>query len=116
NAQGNVDVYFVQRYGKVRKYDGTTRTLSTIANFNFGSGTSMTDTTQLYNSSSEGLQGIALDPAFETNHWVYLYHVIKNNWRITRYTLSGTSLNMATAKTLLRFTHTSIGTHPGSVL
>src|SRR3954470_20605317 len=39
NDQGNVDVYFVQRYGKVRKYDGTSKTLLTLGNFNFPAGT-----------------------------------------------------------------------------
>ena len=119
NAQGNVDVYFVQRYGKVRKYDGTAKTLSLVGNFNFGSGSSMTDTTQIYNgsaSSSEGLQGIALDPNFNTNHWMYLYFVMKSVWRITRYTVNNNTLDMNSGKTILRFTHTSFGQHAGSAL
>jgi cytochrome c len=128
NDQDSTDVYFVQRYGAVRKYDGTSKTLSTIANFNFGSGSSATDTNQIYNctsscpsgfsaaSSSEGLQGIALDPDFRTNHWVYLYFCMKSIWKVTRYTLSGNSLDLATARTIIRFTHTSFAQHMGSAL
>ena len=116
NDQNNVDVYFIQRYGKVRKYDGTTKATSTVANFNFGSGTNQADTNQISTSSSEGLQGIALDPAFKTNHWVYLYFVMKTTWKVTRYTLTGTTLDLATAKTIIRFTHTSFAQHAGSTL
>ena len=117
NAQGKVDVYFVQRYGKVRKYDGTAGgTALTLANFNFGTGTSLTDTNQVYSSSSEGLQGIALDPAFKTNHWIYLYFCMKSKWRVTRYTLNGNTLDLTTAKTILTFSHASFGQHMGSAI
>jgi cytochrome c len=119
DAQGNVDVYFVQRHGMVRKYSGATRTTSTIANFNFSSGTSLTDSTQVYasgTSSSEGLMGIALDPNFKTNGWVYLYTTIKSIWRVQRYKLTGGALDMASVKTVYRFTHPSFSQHMGGAI
>ncbi|MEP7263816.1 MAG: PQQ-dependent sugar dehydrogenase [Bacteroidota bacterium] len=44
------------------------------------------------NSTGErGLLGIAFDPAFNTNHYIYLYHTLlsASNNRITRYTANG---------------------------
>jgi glucose/arabinose dehydrogenase len=44
------------------------------------------------NSSGErGLLGIAFDPSFSTNHYIYLYHTLSNgaNNRVTRYTANG---------------------------
>jgi cytochrome c len=119
DAQGNVDVYFVQRHGMVRKYSGATRTTATIANLNFSSGTSLTDSTQIYAgspASSEGLMGIALDPNFKTNGWVYLYTTLKTVWRVQRYKLTGGALDMASAKTVYRFTHPSFSQHMGGAI
>ena len=36
--------------------------------------TTVTNTIDVYNNSEDGLQTIALDPAFEDNGWVYLYY------------------------------------------
>lgn len=119
DAQGNVDVYFVQRHGMVRKYSGATRTTATIANFNFSTGTSLVDSTQIYASSvssSEGLMGIALDPDFKANGWVYLYATLKTVWRVQRYKLTGGTLDLASGKTILRFTHPSFSQHMGGAL
>jgi cytochrome c len=109
NAQGDVDVYFVQRYGMVRKYDGTTKALSTLTDFNYGSDSIASD-------RSEGLLGIALDPGFRNNGWIYLYFAIKNNWRVARFTLQGSALNRSTEKAILRFSASSYSQHMGGAL
>jgi glucose/arabinose dehydrogenase len=125
NAQGKVDVYFVQRYGMIRKYDGTTQTTVTLGNLGFGQGTSLTDSTQIcfgcasngsnFNSS-EGLMGIALDPSFKTNGWIYLYTTIKSVWRVTRYKLTGTVLDMSSGKVIWRVTAGSFTQHMGGAI
>jgi cytochrome c len=125
NAQGNVDVYFVQRYGAIRRYNGTTQTTQTLGNLAFTGGTSLTDTNQVcfgcasntgtFNSS-EGLMGIALDPSFKTNGWVYLYTTIKSVWRVTRYKLTGNLLDMTSGKVIWRVTHPSFSQHMGGVI
>ena len=38
----------------------------------------------LYQHDEEGVQGIAIDPAFEENHWVYVYYSPKLNTPIGR--------------------------------
>ncbi len=119
DAQGNVDVYFVQRHGMVRKYSGASKTTATIGNLGFSTGTSLTDSAQIYAgspASSEGLMGIALDPNFKTNGWVYLYTTIKSIWRVQRYKLNGTTLDMASARTVYRFTHPSFSQHMGGAI
>ncbi len=109
NAQGNVDVYFVQRYGLVRKYDGTAKSVTNLANFNYG-------TDSISAGYSEGLEGIALDPAFDSNHWMYLYLAIKTSWRVERYTLSGNSLDLSTKKTIFAVTAPAYSQHMGGTV
>jgi hypothetical protein len=126
DAQGNVDVYFVQRHGLVRRYNGATRTTTTLANLAFGTGTSLSDTNQVCMgcvsngaqtfNSSEGLMGIALDPNFKTNGWIYLYVTVKTTWRVTRYKLNGNTLDLSSAKHIFRFTHPSFSQHMGGSL
>jgi cytochrome c len=125
DAQGRVDVYFVQRYGAVRRYNAASGTTVTLADLALTGGTSTTDSAQIcvgcasngatYNSS-EGLMGIALDPAFKTNGWIYLYSTIKSVWKVTRYKLTGTVLDMASAKTIWRTTHPTYSQHMGGAL
>jgi cytochrome c len=62
------------------------------------------------------LMGIALDPSFKTNGWVYLYATIKSKWTVTRYKLTGNTLDLSSAKPILRFTHPSFSQHMGGAL
>ncbi len=50
-----------------------------------------------------GLLGLAVDPAFERNHWVYLYYSPRagHEFRVSRLTLSGTPAGLTEEKTLL---------------
>lgn len=106
NAQGDVDVYFVQRYGRVRKYDGTTGATSLLGNL-------ILAPTAGY---SEGLVGIALDPNFRTNNWIYLYTGIGTTWQVARYTLAGTALNLSSVKVIWRHTANAVAQHVGGVI
>ena len=61
-------------------------------------------TIPVYTGQEFGLLGIALDPDFATNNWVYLYYSPTTGGsidRIGRYTMSGNTLQLGTATTIL---------------
>lgn len=57
-------------------------------------------------SWEDGLIGMTLDPAFEVNHWIYLYHsptnVAVSENRLSRFVLDGDRLRLESEKILLR--------------
>src|SRR5690606_35048274 len=72
------DIYVVQRKGSFRKYDFTTKAVKQIGFIN-------TAETVEGGNGDNGLMGVALDPDFQTNRWVYLWYVPprvgQNNYR-----------------------------------
>ncbi|MCF6376869.1 ThuA domain-containing protein [Nocardioides KLBMP 9356] len=60
-------------------------------------------TIPVYTGQEFGLLGIALDPDFATNNWVYLYHSPPGESldRISRFTMSGNTLQTASAVKIL---------------
>ncbi len=98
-----VDVYFTQRNGTVKKFSGTDNTLSTVG--------SITVST----TSEMGLTGIALDPAFKTNNWMYLFYAVSNELRLSRFTLAAGKLEASTEKRLLAYRKVTSG-HMGGAL
>jgi cytochrome c len=112
DAKDKVDVYFTERYGNLRKYDSRQKKVLTLATFNLTIGA----------GSSDGLLGIALDPAFKSNHWLYLYYTFKGgsetSWRISRFTLDAAHehLDMASEKVLLGIPIKIGSQHPGGAL
>ena len=85
------DVLFVERKGAVKVYDNETRKVKPIANFNVFSGI------------EDGLLGVALDPQFPENHWIYFYYSVakKSVNRLSRFELIGDSLAQASEKIML---------------
>ncbi|QDH10819.1 DUF1349 domain-containing protein [Nocardioides dongxiaopingii] len=84
-------VFYVDRNGAVRIIlpNGTVVTAGTIP---------------VYTGQEFGLLGIALDPDFATNNWVYLYYAPTGATptdRIARYTMSGNTLQLGTATTII---------------
>ncbi|WP_246850470.1 ThuA domain-containing protein [Nocardioides xinjiangensis] len=84
-------VFYIDRNGAVRiiKPNGNVVTAGTIP---------------VYTGQEFGLLGIALDPDFATNNWVYLYYSPQGTTptdRIARYTMSGDTLQLGTAVTIL---------------
>lgn len=84
-------VFYIDRNGAVRiiKDNGSVVTAGTIP---------------VYTGQEFGLLGIALDPNFATNNWVYLYYSPSGSEsidRISRYTMSGDTLQLSTATTIL---------------
>lgn len=68
----NNDVLFIERKGGVRFYDNTEKTLKTIGHINVFSGI------------EDGLLGLAIDPNYEKNHWIYFYYSVNGDEAINR--------------------------------
>ncbi len=84
-------MFYIDRNGAVRIIltNGTVVTAGTIP---------------VYTGQEFGLLGIALDPNFAANNWVYLYYSPTGAAaidRIARYTMSGNTLQLNTATTIL---------------
>lgn len=94
------DIYFVQRRGSLRKYDFTTKTVKQIGFVNNAEAAS-------HRSGDNGLMGVALDPNFATNRWIYLWYspprVGQNNYRgrLSRFTLGPQDTLLAASEQIL---------------
>jgi cytochrome c len=113
DAKGKVDVYFTERMGKVRKFDSKTSKVMDLA-------TIPLDVNQ--GGSSDGLLGIALDPAFKTSHRVFLYYSFistgEKNWRVSRFTLNAAhdKMDLASEVNILKVTIHGGSKHPGGAM
>jgi cytochrome c len=91
-------VLFIERHGYVNLYkpsDGRTRRIATIP-----VSTKYADSSQ----AEDGLLGLAADPNFAANGWLYMYYspagpVAKNV--LARFTMQGDSLDLASQKVIL---------------
>ncbi len=84
-------VFYIDRNGAVRiiKENGSVLTAGTVP---------------VYTGQEFGLLGIALDPDFATNNWVYLYYSPTGSEsidRISRFTMAGDTLQLDSAVTIL---------------
>ena len=57
----------------------------------------------VFTANESGLLNIALDPGFETNHWVYLYYSpsVAGVDRLSRFTVTGDTLDLASERVVL---------------
>jgi cytochrome c len=88
----NNNVLIVERKGGVRLYDAELKQLKTIAHINVFSGI------------EDGLLGVAVDPDYAQNNWIYLYYGVGGEkWvsQLARYELKGDQLSQASKKVLL---------------
>jgi cytochrome c len=104
DAAGNTDVYFVQRAGLIRKYSGEKKTVVNLAKL------------EVSTETSDGLIGIALDPAFKINRWVYLFYTTATDWRVGRFTLNGEKLDLATEKVVITIPARAGSQHTGGAM
>ncbi len=93
-------VFFAQRNGVIKVWKPTTRTTVEIAKV------------PVFDGLEDGMLGITLDPKFMKNGWVYLNHSLPETSmdakgkkagiiRVSRYTLNGDTLDLASEKKLL---------------
>ncbi|WP_276359357.1 PQQ-dependent sugar dehydrogenase [Daejeonella sp. H1SJ63] len=88
----NNDVVLAERKGSLKIYNRETKQIRTITNFNVFSGI------------EDGLLGLAADPRFKENHWMYFYYSVAGERavnRLSRFELSGDSLVMSSEKILM---------------
>ena len=113
DAKGKVDVYFTERMGNLRKSDSKTSTVKTLGTLTL---------TVDQGNSSDGLLGIALDPAFKTNHNIFMYYssigATVKEWRVSRFTLNAANdkLDPANEVVVLRVPIHGGSKHPGGAI
>jgi cytochrome c len=83
--------FIIERKGGLKKFDPVTKTVKLIA------------TLPVFTENEQGLIGIALDPDFENNHWVYLQYAPedKSVFRLARYELVNDQLVESSRKIML---------------
>ncbi|WP_405087031.1 ThuA domain-containing protein [Microbispora sp. NBC_01389] len=84
-------VFYIDRLGDVRIIKPTGGTV-TAGHLN------------VFTANESGLLGMALDPAFATNKWIYLYYSpagSENVDRLSRFTVTGDTLDLASEKKVM---------------
>lgn len=104
----NGDVYFVERRGKIKRYSAKTKQGVTVG------------TIPVFSNYEDGLLGLALDPQFQKNHWLYVFYTHPNGqaFQISRFTVDpqGT-VNYTSEKSLLQIPKQILdGSHTGGAL
>jgi glucose/arabinose dehydrogenase len=108
-GDGVVDVFFVERTGAVKKYDGSAKTVSTVGTIPAAIG------------NEDGLTGIATDPDFPDNHYFYFSYAFQaagdTSIHISRipYTANG-SLDLAAEKILIKIPSKRMLPHTGGAM
>ncbi|RDC63402.1 PQQ-dependent sugar dehydrogenase [Adhaeribacter pallidiroseus] len=85
-------VLFVERKGAVKLYDPATNQTKLLANL------------EVFSGIEDGLLGVAADPDFKKNHWIYLYYAVPGEKavnRLSRWEMRDETLNRASEKILL---------------
>jgi glucose/arabinose dehydrogenase/type 1 glutamine amidotransferase len=76
-------VFYIERAGEVRRIDPATGQTTVLADLD------------VFLQREDGLLGLALDPDFATNNWIYLYYspnVAEHKQHLSRFTLEGNAL------------------------
>ncbi|MEU0483790.1 ThuA domain-containing protein [Streptosporangium sp. NPDC006013] len=86
-------VFYVQRKGEIKIHKPDTHSTVTAA------------TLSVYTGGEDGLVGMELDPKFAENGWIYLYWSPADSTedvnRLSRFTVSGDSIDLSTEKKIL---------------
>lgn len=119
NAKGDsvtqVNIFFTERLGKVKFYDGATQTVTLAGTIPVLANSSLKCCT---GADDNGLMGIAVDPQFSVNRWIYLWYgpsqtdeAINPRLRLSRFTITAqNTLDMTSEKILIDIL-TSKGEH-----
>lgn len=95
-------VIYAERKGKIKVFDPATNKVTVIGEFAVS--TKYVNKKGEVSEGEDGLQGIILDPDYETNHWIYVYYAPagkeeKNT--LERYTWLGKEIIKSSKKTVL---------------
>jgi cytochrome c len=97
-------VLFVERKGKVKVFDPATNQTNILADIPVSIGYYSKTGEVLESTGEDGMQGVAIDPNFNENHWIYLYYSPEGGEPrsiLTRYEWRGNALDMNSKKILL---------------
>lgn len=85
-------VMFLQRKGEIMLYEPKTNKIRQINKFN------------VWSEKEDGMMGLALDPNFEQNKWVYIYysHPTESVNQLSRFEFAGDSVLTNTEKVMLK--------------
>jgi hypothetical protein len=92
---GLVDVYFIEKGGTFKKYDASSKTVAQLGKVTVATG------------NEDGLVGLALDPAFKTNRFVYFMYSFlsadstESTYRISRFNLGADGKLVSTSEKIL---------------
>jgi cytochrome c len=106
DSEGNVDVYFTEiRPGNIKRYNAKTKTVTTLAKLPVWTGPYTSTENNKGSNTEEGATGIALDPNFKTNGFIYIHWspASQNVFRISRFKVANNAINLADEKILLQF-------------
>lgn len=83
--------FIIERKGGLKKFDPVTKAVTVVA------------TIPVYAENEQGLIGLAVDPDFRNNHWIYLQYapLDKSVFRLSRYELLNDKLVEGSEKVLL---------------
>jgi len=86
-------IFFNEIDGKVKFYDPKTKKVTEVGSL------------EVFSEQENGLLGMALDPKFASNGWIYLLHSPKDfeGQVISRFVIKGDKLDMASRKDLLKY-------------
>ena len=85
-------ILFIERRGAIKLYDFTKEATAKIAQLD------------VFYANEDGLLGLAIDPNYEQNHWIYLFYSAPGDepiQRVSRFDLVGDELKMDSEKILL---------------
>ena len=94
----NLDVLIVQRRGEVLLYKSETKKVKQVGYLNVYHKASVPGV-----NAEEGLMGLAKDPHFEKNQWVYMYYAPADSSvnRLSRFTFKNDTIDRTTEKIIL---------------
>jgi cytochrome c len=93
------NILFLERRGNIKFYDKTSNKTEVIATFPVSTKYNKED-----RNAEDGMLGLAIDPDFNKNHWVYIYYSPEGGDPknvLARFELNGKKIDEATRKILL---------------
>ena len=85
------NVYIIERKGKLKKFEPLNNRMVELAKFD------------VFTGNEQGLIGLALDPEFDDNQWIYLQYAPANEkiFKLARYKIDGDRIEAGSEKVLL---------------
>lgn len=100
-------IFFIERKGRLKLYDPARKT------------TVVAGRLSVYGENEDGLLGLALDPAFDRNGWMYLYYApagAKSINRLSRFTIKADKLDLKSERVMLEVPVVRACCHSGGSL